>query len=86
MELVTKKGSKRDAMKVFLWLQNWELLQEITKESRKIPEGRALEVEVQYSLFVLNYTFFKTNSLIHIIVTRKSRHQIGFLQIRRNFL
>lgn len=41
-----------------MWFQNWELTQEITQESRKISDVRALNVEVQYSFFILYCTIF----------------------------
>lgn len=53
MELITKEGSKGEATEGVMWFPNWELTQEITQESRKLSEVRALNPEIQYSLFVL---------------------------------
>lgn len=57
-KLVKKEENKWEEAKDFMWFQNWELTQEITQESRKISDIRALNVEVQYSFFILYCTIF----------------------------
>lgn len=70
-KLVKKEENKWEEAKDFMWFQNWELTQEITQESRKISDIRALNVEVQYSFFILYCTIFNKYFVLIIATTNK---------------